>query len=543
MLTLIRRFVSKAPKQSFKKVQTPSSALLNNQKPASKAIETLFGASIKNIESLKKESEFLKMQKMAEKQAILSELKEKKISDNALKLSESVGSRSTTKIYYTIRGLRDIQAILTYFNKNKFYLTDSHVLLMLKRISQLQITTSPTSVGKRYRDDKIQRRNDFFNDKRMGDFINNLELNFLNYEARSRLQILLYLARLSKKEFKTFIQQRLGLMANTNISENLTLKETMLTLWLCAAVDYDQEEMIGKLDKVIIDKFNLILFEKSGSEVDNETSHEDVELSDDETGKTESQEEAQETKPKQKDERREYDFYARPLSLAFWAYDELKFKSDVPKMINLKLLEGELLAKTSYNTLVNYILGLSILNNKNQIKFLKAFSDRVMNENNNEFSKFNDLTQVNILKSLSKLRSNHEYLEDCAKKLLVDFMKNRNFLSPKNLSIVMWHLTVYNYEISDKHSSTLFRLIEQDIPNMNSHNATLVLYSLYRQQIKGRQIFGENKNVDVIINLVIDRLVFLARNINKKSQDFLLEIKKAELNEFKRVRELVNYFN
>lgn len=535
---MIKRFISKTTKQTLRKVATPPNTLIQPQISPSKAIDTLFGTSVPDIESLKKQSEFLKLQTIAQNQAILPELKKKKVEDNAIKISESTKSYSPTKIYYVIKHLKDINAIMNYYSKNKFYLTESHILFMLKRLSQLHQSakTDNSNIGY-FGANRPNKITDVLEHKRMADFVNNLEVNYLNYSSKNRLQILLFLAKINKKEFKAFIQQRLGLIVDTDIASTYSLKETLLMLWLCASMDFKSEDLLKNIDNTIKQKFGLIMFEKQGDSEPPEVikvshSNEIAQDSDDDEDDDDI-----------KHERKSYEYYAKSLSLVFWAYNELQLSSEVLKMINLQLVQNDIMQRTSYNSLVNYLLSTSALNNKNKIKLLKSFSQRVLNDNTKAFSQMNDVTQINIIKSLSKLRPNHDYLDDCAQKLMTDILKQRKFMSAKNISLTLWHLSVFTYELPEKQISTLYKLLEQNIPNMNGQNATLVLYSIYKQIKEGRYIFGSNNDAQATINLIIDRLEFVIRNVNKRTQDFLIEMSNGDIKEFKRLRDLVKYFN
>ena len=463
-----------------------------------KALDIIFGTPTKGIVESKKQSEFLKKQVIEEQEKLINKnlrnKEENMVIDDIVMKSEY----SPEKLEKIILKLNSLSRVLSFFIKNKFYLSETHILLIIKKVSKLYHKNSDSTAS------SPQKR---FYGKQLGDLVNQIELSFFSYKPRNRLQILLYLIRINKYEFKEFVHQRMIFIKQEDIEEVFTLKELMLLVWLCASVKYDKKEFLGLIDQTIQKRFSTIVFDG--------------------------------VKEEGKDNLHHYDFYALPLSLMFWGFFKLDYKTELSKQVSLALTEHNLFAKTDFQVINNYLLGLGSLNKKNKVKFLDCLSERITEKSLVEFNTLTEDTQINIIKSLTKEHGLSEKMTQPTKALCQVFIKNRQKPSPKNLSLLLWHIAVCEHELDQYSQNQVYKLLSNTVSKMNSHNAVLSLYSLFTMVKKENLKDKELAKKRYLIDLLITRIKFQIRSIDKRQLSFLEEIVTSDIKEFAKLGELI----
>ena len=442
---LFQKFCKKIINKNI--LEKTENAHLNQTK---QAINQFFGHQENNPNKIKKMENNQKSY-VEEKLKMIDSLKGLKTKSNTLKFFMEQNIKSQKDIIKIIKKIQKSAHLLSFYQKEKFYLVESNLMSILKKLSILiqredKIHLKNKILAKKNKE--IIHSNKLNLSKNYQDLIFYLNKNFDDFLVENRISILVYLNIISKYENKELIKEKIWKLIETKDFEKLSFQNLCMLMWLMSSVSFKNKVFLKNFDNVIFDKFekemdNLYIFndykelfkekekEKKKKNGKEENSQKEENLKSEENlGKEKKlfneknleKEENLENKDLKKDlsenelnsEKMKYDeneekkvikISLKKLSSLLLSYTNVPITSSVPKLLIKKILAEKLIKNADPLVCLNLLTTYNILQPRLGYKILYQLSEKFLKEKKN-ILELSNLTHINFISVFSKIRPN-----------------------------------------------------------------------------------------------------------------------------------------
>ena len=600
-----------------KKILEKNEQVYINQ--TNQAINQFFGEQVKNPIKIK-QMENRQKSYVNEKLKMIKSLKSLKKESEALKNSVDHNINSQKDIIKIIHKIQNSSQLLSFYQKEKFYLVESNLLFILKKLSIIvpkedKIYQKNMAIAKKRKEIIFHQKLSL--SKNYQDFIFYLNKNFNDFQNETKISILVYLNKISKFENKEFIKDKILKIIEENLIQKLSFQELCMLGWLMSSIQFKNKTFLKNFDSVVFEQFDknfdsLEIFvdykdflkakeerdklikenedknlknknednnlenenddnklknnnlENENKDISLENENKNNNLENEDNNLENENEENKIVKELNEKDSKKIKISLKKITILLYSYVNLPIKSSVPRLLITKILSENLIKDADFIVCLNLLSIYNMISSKQGFKLLNQLSEKFLKEEEIEkMSKISNLTHINFISVFSKIRpfknktdfyfflnkNKNSLLEEniileekkikkMAHTFFVTFLDKKYNFSNKNFSLIIWNLSLYNYNLEKRHKKKIEDFFFDKIYQFNCYDTVLLIYSFSKLISNYSLNSSLNFQYNKIITLLITRCFALKKQLEKKQFDMINEVIQKNIKEFSNLKTL-----